>query len=216
MTLDLSLLAALPEFAKLFAYLPQFIQVATALIAAASAIAAVLPHPAKLDGWLAAARKIVDWLALNIGHATPAGGATASASSASTGTALKSIAAFMVAGALGIASALGLAACAAPTTPQATVFDMRAAYDAAVLVPMVHYTALPACSATAPATLAAPCKNPAVVAQLIKADTSAEAAFDAAENLVRTNPTLDATSAIAAVTAAVNVAETIVSTYNIK
>ncbi len=40
----------------------------TAIVAAASAIAALTPTPVD-DGWAAKLYKIVDWLALNIGNA---------------------------------------------------------------------------------------------------------------------------------------------------
>jgi hypothetical protein len=40
----------------------------TAIVAAASAIAAITPTPTD-DGWAAKLYKIVDWLALNIGNA---------------------------------------------------------------------------------------------------------------------------------------------------
>lgn len=42
--------------------------VATAVVALASAIAALTPTP-KDDGWAKAAYKVIDWLALNIGRA---------------------------------------------------------------------------------------------------------------------------------------------------
>lgn len=44
------------------------INAVTAVIAAASAIAAVTPTP-KDDGWAAKAYKLIDWLALNVGKA---------------------------------------------------------------------------------------------------------------------------------------------------
>jgi hypothetical protein len=44
------------------------INAVTAVIAAASAIAAVTPTP-KDDSWAAKAYKLIDWLALNIGKA---------------------------------------------------------------------------------------------------------------------------------------------------
>lgn len=72
MTLDLSLLSQIPYVGGVLAHMPQILSIAAALVAAASAIAAVIPHPQKLDGWLATIRKAVDWLALNVGHATPA------------------------------------------------------------------------------------------------------------------------------------------------
>lgn len=42
--------------------------VATAAVALASAIAALTPTP-KDDGWAKTAYKVLDWLALNVGHA---------------------------------------------------------------------------------------------------------------------------------------------------
>jgi hypothetical protein len=72
MTFDLSFLANLPYVGVVFAHIPQILSVAASLVAAASAIAAVVPHPASVDSWLARIRQAVDWLALNVGHATPA------------------------------------------------------------------------------------------------------------------------------------------------
>ncbi|HUC63444.1 MAG TPA: hypothetical protein VMF53_15970 [Alphaproteobacteria bacterium] len=217
MSLDLTLLSLVPGVGKLIAVLPQILQIATALIAAASAIAAILPHPAQLDGWIGTARKIVDWLALNVGHATPAATAANSTRAPRSATGVpKSALALVIAGGLAAALTLGLSACAAPETPQQTVFDMRAAYDAAVLVPMTHYAALPTCATGVSATAAAPCKSASVLASLVKADTSAKAALDAAEDMVRNQPTLDATAAIAAATDAISAAEAIVTTYNIQ
>lgn len=83
MTLDLSLLLQIPYVGAVFAHMLQILSVAAALVAAASAIAAVIPHPQKIDGWLATIRKILDWLALNIGHATPAAGSNLPTSSPS-------------------------------------------------------------------------------------------------------------------------------------
>ena len=45
------------------------ITILTALVAAASSIAALTPTPTD-DTWVAKAYKIVDWLALNVGKAT--------------------------------------------------------------------------------------------------------------------------------------------------
>lgn len=44
------------------------LSVATALVASASAVAALTPTP-RDDSWAGSAYKIVDWLALNIGRA---------------------------------------------------------------------------------------------------------------------------------------------------
>lgn len=46
----------------------ELIGIATAIVTAASAIAALTPTPAD-DTWVGKAYRIVDWLALNIGRA---------------------------------------------------------------------------------------------------------------------------------------------------
>lgn len=46
----------------------ELINTLTAVVTAASAIAALTPTP-KDEGWVAKAYKLVDWLALNIGKA---------------------------------------------------------------------------------------------------------------------------------------------------
>lgn len=46
----------------------ELINVATAIVAAASAVAALTPTP-KDNGWAAKAYKLIDWLALNVGKA---------------------------------------------------------------------------------------------------------------------------------------------------
>ena len=46
----------------------ELINVVTAIVATASAIAALTPTP-KDDGWASKAYKLIDWLALNVGKA---------------------------------------------------------------------------------------------------------------------------------------------------
>jgi hypothetical protein len=46
----------------------ELIHAVTAIVAAASAVAALTTTP-KDDGWIAKAYKLVDWLALNVGKA---------------------------------------------------------------------------------------------------------------------------------------------------
>ncbi len=65
-------LVGVPLAGRYLAYLPQALAVASAVIGCASAIAAVVPHPANLDGWLGKARTLLNWLALNVGQAKPA------------------------------------------------------------------------------------------------------------------------------------------------
>jgi hypothetical protein len=46
----------------------ELVHAVTAIVAAASAVAALTPTP-KDNGWIAKAYKLVDWLALNVGKA---------------------------------------------------------------------------------------------------------------------------------------------------
>lgn len=78
-----------------------------------------------------------------------------------------------------IVALLALAGCAVPQSPQQAVFDAKAAH-AAALRTAVAYRELPRCN---PAPQ--PCHDPAIVVQLQKADKVADAALDAAENVVR-------------------------------
>lgn len=72
-----------------------------------------------------------------------------------------------------------LAGCATPQSSQQAVFDAKAAH-AVALRTAVAYRELPRCN---PAPQ--PCHEPAVVGALQKADRTADAALDAAENVVR-------------------------------
>ena len=65
-------LAGVPLAGRYLAYLPQALAIASAFVGCASAIAAAVPHPADLDGWLGKARTLLNWLALNVGQAKPA------------------------------------------------------------------------------------------------------------------------------------------------
>lgn len=106
-------------------------------------------------------------------------------------------------------AALALAACATQT-PEKTVFELRATYDATVLAPAAHYAQLPTCPTAAPV-----CKQADAVTALQKADAAAATALDAAENLVRNNPKVDAHFAIAAATNAVSAVSAIITLYGI-
>lgn len=75
--------------------------------------------------------------------------------------------------------ALAVAGCSTPQSPAETVFQAKTAH-AVALRSAVAYRELPACP-KAPV-----CHDPAVVAQLQKADRTADAALDAAEAAVRT------------------------------
>lgn len=72
-----------------------------------------------------------------------------------------------------------VSACAVPQSPAETVFQAKTAH-AVALRSAVAYRELPRCN---PAPQ--PCHDPAVVAQIQRADKVADAALDAAENAVR-------------------------------
>lgn len=102
---------------------------------------------------------------------------------------------------LTLALAAGLAACASgpgsgSTTPAQTVFAAKSAY-ASALTAAVAYRQLPACATPA----RPPCSDPAIVAQLQRADNVAAGALDAAEAAVRT-PAVGATARDRAITTA--------------
>jgi hypothetical protein len=99
-----------------------------------------------------------------------------------------------------LACAVALAGCsttgALPETPQQAVFAAKSTYSTA-LTAAVAYKRLPACSAA----VKPPCSDPAMVAQLQKADNVAAAALDAAEAAART-PQIGQSAAARAVQAA--------------
>lgn len=89
-----------------------------------------------------------------------------------------------------------LAGCATPESPQQAVFQAKVGY-AVALSAAVAYNNLPRCGEP-------PCSDPAIVAQLRRADNTAIAALDASEAAVRTPGFGESlvTSAVAAAKAA--------------
>ena len=179
------------------------------IVTAASFLAALIPTPAPETNW-GKAYRLVDLLAVNILHAKDTGRTPttpAAPVTPPTPVTVAPAAAAMLALAI---MAAGLSACS--QSPQANVFDLRAAYDATVLVPAAAYASLPSC----PQATAQACADLKVVTQLRQADAAATAALDAAETVVRQNPTLDASAAISAAESAITAVRTILTTYNIK
>ncbi len=80
-------LAGVPGIGPYLAYLPSAIGIAMAVVSCASAICALVPHPARMDTALGRARTLLNWLALNVAHATPAAVAAASLRDAEEGAA---------------------------------------------------------------------------------------------------------------------------------
>lgn len=96
--------------------------------------------------------------------------------------------------ALALAGCAGIPGAGTPEQAQRTAFAAKSAYVVA-LEEAVKYKRRPACPAVQP------CADPAIVAQLQKADTVAAAAVDAAESAART-ATVGATARDRAIQAA--------------
>lgn len=114
------------------------------------------------------------------------------------------------------ATALLLTACAGSSlfsgdNPQKAVFDARGAYGV-LLNGAASYSTLTRCEAPAAPVI---CSKQAVVDQMRKADIAAKATLDAAEDVVRNHPDMDAGTAVAAATNAVAAFTTIFDTYHI-
>lgn len=108
---------------------------------------------------------------------------------------------------------LVMAGCAAPQSPQQSVFQAKSGY-AVALTAAVTYKKLPPCGQP----VKMPCSDKAVVAQLQKADNVAATALDSAESAVRT-PGFGkdvVNSAIAAANAALAAFTSITSTLKVK
>ena len=179
------------------------------VVTAASFLAALIPTPDPNSNW-GKAYRLIDLVALNILHAKETG-LPPTAPPATPPTSAPALAAIPAAAMLALTIlAAGLSGCS--QSPQASVFDLRATYDATVLVPAATYAALPSC----PQATAQPCADPSVVTQLRQADTAAKAALDAAETVVRQNSTLDASAALSAAENAVAAVQTILTTYRIQ
>lgn len=109
-----------------------------------------------------------------------------------------------------IASLFFVTACAGNGDPETVVFQTRTGYTS-LLVAAVQYESLPRC----PETTDKLCSDPGIVEILRKADDTAKAALDAAENTVRNHPEIDADFAVAAAQNAVEALRVILTTYNL-
>jgi hypothetical protein len=103
---------------------------------------------------------------------------------------------------------------ATATGAQKIIFDLRAAYDVAFLLPASVYAQEPRCGASG-APSAPLCSDAGIVSSLQRADRDAKAALDAAEDQARNHPTLSADSAIALAKNAIAAAELILTNHNI-
>lgn len=106
-----------------------------------------------------------------------------------------------------------LAGCASFVNPisQTQVYQLENAYGVAQSA-AVAYTNLPRCTVGVPLNI---CSQHVVIVQLAQADQSARVALTAAENFVRSNPTLSPASVISAAQTAIGVLVQIEANYNI-
>lgn len=97
------------------------------------------------------------------------------------------------------------------STPEKSVFTIRAGYDATVLVPAVAYESLPRCAEG----VAQPCSDTGVVEAIRAGDLAAKAALDSAETLVRNFPDSASDDAIQAAESAVEAVRKILLDHGI-
>jgi hypothetical protein len=183
---------------------PSIVAVITSIIALASALDAAIPQPSVDSRWHRP-RQILSWLAVNLGHARNIAVPKRPADGAGGGSIVPAVLLLVL-----LAAALPLAACASKSA-DTQLYTIRAGYDATVLAPAVAYARLPRCSDMTPA----PCSRQEVVDEIRKADTSAAAALDAAEAVVRHHPDLDASAYIDAAQQAAGAVRKILITYDI-
>lgn len=112
-----------------------------------------------------------------------------------------------------LATCLILTACAGQSSigksPEGEVFLLRTGYTG-ILAGLTTYAELPDCD-----TNPQPCSEDSAVTAMQKADLTAKSALDAAETVVRNNPEVNATFAIAAAREAISAAEEILQTYQV-
>lgn len=112
----------------------------------------------------------------------------------------------------GSAASGSTAATPAPASTALTaVFDARATYVSAFLVPAAHYRQLPLCGPSSPTI----CADPAVIQKLQAADKTAKAALDAAEAIARGTATGDFSAVLDKASGLVSVAENLLVQFNI-
>jgi len=110
-----------------------------------------------------------------------------------------------------IGACIIVAACAGAPSAEQSVYALRSGYDAGFLAPAAAYNELPRCPQTTPV-----CSEQKVVDRLREADDLAHKLLDDAEAIVRGQAQGDATAATKAAHDAVDAANAVLATYNIK
>lgn len=110
-----------------------------------------------------------------------------------------------------------LVACATINNPvtNSNVYEVEAAYDAAVLTPLAAYAQLPLCAPGTHISISHPCHEAAILATARGYDRQVQLAFTKAAAFARNNPTLDASAQLALLNAAIAKAEVYINSHQI-
>lgn len=92
-----------------------------------------------------------------------------------------------------------------------TVYELRAGYDAAFLIPATNYSRLPLCLTGHKFTATVPCAQRSVLLKLQKADKAVQSALDRLQQFTLANPTLNGAAYIAAAQDAIIEAESLLT-----
>lgn len=118
---------------------------------------------------------------------------------------------------LAVAAALALTGCATINNPvtNTNVYEVEAAYDAAVLTPLSAYARLPRCAPGTHISIQNPCHEATILATARGYDRQVQAAFAKAAIFARDNPTLDASAQLALLNAAIARAQAYINNHQI-
>lgn len=117
---------------------------------------------------------------------------------------------------LSIAAVIGTLALGGCTITQAQLDGARASYDATFLTPAAHYRQLGYCKTGTMPTLAHPCANRAVVAQLIAVDTQIHAQFTMLQTEIGAGGGSANLNSFTALQSAITSAQAIIATLPVK
>lgn len=118
---------------------------------------------------------------------------------------------------IALAAIVALAGCATINNPvtNTNVYEVEAAYDAAVLTPLSAYAKLPLCASGTHISVSNPCHEATILATARGYDRQVQAAFAQAIIFARDNPTLDASAQLGLLNAAIAKAEAYINSHQI-
>lgn len=119
--------------------------------------------------------------------------------------------------AIAVLALMGLAGCASINNPvtNTNVYEVEAAYDAAVLTPLAAYSKLPLCPPGMHISVQNPCHEAAILATARSYDRQVQAAFAKAVMFSRDNPTLDITAQLSLLRAVISRAQAYINSHQI-